>query len=916
MADLPSPPFLPPVASQPPRAAAASPSPPSPSPPPSAPSLPSLGARRSLLEAGGDAEPDRILDVFLEWTADQGLTLYPAQEEALLEIAAGRHVILNTPTGSGKSLVALGMHWQALCEGRRSFYTSPIKALASEKFFSLCDDFGAENVGMLTGDASINPRAPILCCTAEVLANMALREGEELDAPYVVMDEFHYYSDAERGVAWQVPLITLPHTRFLLMSATLGDMTAIAERLHAQTGIETAVVTSSVRPVPLDFEYRETPLHQTVEELLGAGKAPIYVVNFTQRECAELAQALTSTKVAGREERDRIREAMIGARLDTPYGKEFRRFLSFGIGVHHAGLLPKYRLLVEQLSQQGLLRVICGTDTLGVGVNIPIRTVLFSRLAKFDGKKTAMLSVRDFQQIAGRAGRKGFDDQGSVVAQAPEHVVEKRQADRRAEEGKKRRKPVSGTPKGEVSWNRETFEKLISRPPETLKSRFRLTHGMLLNLLQRDAERDDPTRRNFAGVRQLIERCHEDEGTKRRLLSQAAVLLRSLYRAGVIHMVRDVRGSYLWVVVDSDLQWDFSLHQALSLFLVEALGRLDAQAESYAADVVSLVEAVLEDPEVVLRRQVDKLKQELVARLKADGVEYEERMERLEEVRPPQPPPELVDFLNGAFNLFRGAHPWVGGRDIRTKSIGREMLEGYLGFGDFVKRYALERSEGVLLRYLSQLYKTLKQSVPDAARSEAVFDALGFFRTLIERTDTSLLEEWEELLHPALRRVRAQEHEAAEALWIRELLADPRALGARVRAEMHLLVRALAARDWEAAAQSVRGGAPALAAAPPEDEAAAAPEPSAADDADRWDAERFESEMAPFFAEYGDLLFTPEARRHQHTLIQRTGDRTWDVRQTLLDPQGDNVWAIAGDIDLRDPHALEGPLVRLQRISP
>jgi hypothetical protein len=365
-------------------------------------------------------------------------------------------------------------------------------------------------------------------------------------------------------------------------------------------------------------------------------------------------------------------------------------------------------------------------------------------------------------------------------------------------------------------------------------------------------------------------------------------LVRSLYRAGVIHLTRDTLGPYLWVAVDPDLQWDFSLHQALSLFLLEALGSLDAQGESYALDVVSLVEAVLEDPEVVLRRQVDKLKQELVGRLKGEGVPYEERMEKLDEVRPPQPPESLVDFFHGAFNRFRGDHPWVGGRDIRPKLIGREMLESYLGFADFVKRYGLERSEGVVLRYLSQLYKTLKQGVPESARSEAVFDALGFFRTLLERTDASLLEEWEELLHPELRRLRRREHEAAEALWIRELTADPRAFGARVRAEMHLLVRTLAERDWEAAAQAVIGG----------------------------DIERIESEMAPFFAEYGELLFTPEARRHQHTFIRQVGDRAWQVRQTLLDPQGDSLWAIAGDVDLSDPHALEGPLVRLQRIGP
>jgi hypothetical protein len=888
--------------------AAASVAPAAPSPPAAAGAAPgrpllSLGARRPTPQPGQPVAVDEVLDRFIEWTADAGFALYPAQEEALLEIAAGRHVILNTPTGSGKSLVALGLHFKALCEGRTSFYTSPIKALASEKFFSLCDDFGAENVGMLTGDASINPHAPILCCTAEILSNMALRRGDQLDAPYVVMDEFHYYSDAERGVAWQIPLLTLPRTRFLLMSATLGDMTGIAERLRADTGTDVALVISAERPVPLDYEYRETPLHQTVEDLLAAGKAPIYIVNFTQRECAELAQALTSMKIASREERDRIREAMVGARLDTPYGKELRRFLSFGIGVHHAGLLPKYRLLVEQLSQQGLLRVICGTDTLGVGVNIPIRTVLFSRLAKFDGKKVAMLSVRDFQQIAGRAGRKGFDTQGSVLAQAPEHIIDKRQAERRADEGKKRRKPAAA-PKGEVTWSRETFEKLVSRPPETLKSRFRVTHGMVLDLLQRDGDRDDPSRRNFASLRELIARCHEDEVTKRRLLSHAAVLARSLYRAGVIHMKADSRRPYLWVVVDAELQWDFSLHQALALFLVEALVQLDVQGETYAADVVSLVETILEDPEVVLRRQVDKLKQELIGRLKADGVPYEERMEKLEEVRPPQPPESLVDFLHGSFNRFRGNHPWVGGRDIHPKLIGREMLEGYLAFGDFIKRYGLERSEGVLLRYLSQLYKTLKQTVPEMARTEAVFDALGFFRTLIERTDSSLLEEWEGLLHPELRRQRANAREATEALWISELLADPRAFASRVRAEMHLLVRTLAARDWEAAAEAVAGE--------PLPEGGEGGEGGEA----AWDAERFERDLAPFFAEYGDVVFTPEARRHEHTHLRRTGDRTWEAQQTLLDPAGDNLWAITGDIDLRDPHALEGPLIRLRRIGP
>ncbi len=845
------------------------------------------------MPAGGTSDPDQILSLFVDWAAEAGFDLYPAQEEALLEILAGRHVILNTPTGSGKSLVALGLHFKALCEGKTSFYTSPIKALASEKFFSLCNDFGPQNVGMLTGDASINASARILCCTAEVLSNMALRRGDALDAPYVVMDEFHYYSDAERGVAWQVPLITLPHTRFLLMSATLGDISGIAEKLRERTGIEVARVSSLDRPVPLDYDYRETPLHETIESLLTEGKSPIYVVNFTQRDCAELAQSLTSMKIATREEREKIRDVISQVRLDTPYGKEFRRFLSFGIGVHHAGLLPKYRLLVEQLAQQGLLRVISGTDTLGVGVNIPIRTVLFTKLAKFDGKKVATLSVRDFQQIAGRAGRKGFDTQGSVVAQAPEHVIEKRRSDRRAESGKKSKVPVKGPAKGEVSWSEETFERLISRPPETLRSRFRVTHGMVLDLLQRDAEADDATKRNFSSLRELIAASHEDEGTKTKLLSFAAMLARSLYRAGVLKTSRDIAGNYRWVVVASDLQWDFSLHQALSLFLVETLDLLDHGAETYPLDLMTLVESILENPDAVLYKQTDKVKQEAIARWKEEGLSYDERMERLEEITHPQP---LADFLNGSFVRFRRDHPWVGGKEIGPKSIAREMFEGYVGFSDYVRRYGLQRSEGVLLRYLSQFYKALDQSVPEGYKTETVYDALGFFRTLLQHTDTSLIDEWESLLHPELQLERPEEREAdRRELRVRELLENPMVFGARVRAEMHLLLRALADRNWEDAAAAILSD--------PED-----PEGP-------WTPERFEAALAPYLAEYGELVFSAEARRHRLTQIQKMGEREWRVSQTFLDPEGDEIWAAQGTIDLADPAVLEGPLVVLRRIG-
>ena len=842
--------------------------------------------------SGGTSDPDEILDLFLGWVADAGFKLYEAQEEAILEIMAGRHVVLNTPTGSGKSMVALAVHFKALCEGKVAFYTSPIKALASEKFFDLCDLLGPENVGMQTGDASINPDARVICCTAEVLANRALRQGETLEADYVVMDEFHYYGDPERGVSWQIPLITLPRTRFLLMSATLGNTAPITERLEKDTGVKVSLVYSEDRPVPLDYEYRETSLHETVESLFEEGKAPIYIVNFTQRECAELAQSLTSVRLIRKEEREEIRRQIGGFRFDTPYGKDIRRFLGFGVGIHHAGLLPKYRLLVEQLAQQGLMKVICGTDTLGVGVNIPIRTVLFSKLVKFDGRKTAVLKVRDFKQISGRAGRKGFDDRGSVVAQAPEHVIASRkQADKKKKSKAKPRKAA----KGEVSWNKDTFVKLIERSPEMLKSRFKVNQGMIVNLLQRDAEENNPNRDNFDSLRALIRRSHDDEVRQRQWLSYSAQLVRSLHRANVIKLEKDNSTNYRWVVVNDELQWDFSLFQTLALYLVDAIEGLDPEHPDYALDITTLVEAVLEDPKAVLYRQVDRVKGDLIASMKAEGIPYEERMERLEDVTYPQP---SKDFIYGSFEKFRRSHPWVRGEDIHPKSIARDMFERYDSFQNYVRYYGLQRSEGVLLRYLSQFYKTLVQTMPERAKTESVYDIQGYFRSVLERTDTSLIEEWESMLHPELKLDEEKQEEARRELRLYELFHDPKAFKARVRAELHQIVREFAQQNWEDAAYSIWR------------------DPENPESEENWTPEELEAAMAPYFAEYGELIFSHEARRSRLTRIHSTGNRTWEVSQVLVDPEGDNLWAIKGEIDLRDLSHLEGMLVRLKRIGP
>ncbi|MCE2390865.1 MAG: DUF3516 domain-containing protein [Proteobacteria bacterium] len=813
----------------------------------------------------------QILERFLDWLEDSGIEPYAGQEEAFLELASDRHVILSTPTGSGKSLVAVALHFKALCEGRRSWYSAPTKALVNEKFFALCRDFGPESVGMLTGDASINPEAPIVCCTAEVLANVALRRGERAEIPYVVMDEFHFYADPQRGFAWQVPLLSLPRTLFLLMSATLGDMSGIARNLRRRTGRDVAWVQNEERPVPLDYEYRETPLHRSVETLLEEGRAPIYVVSFTQRESADLAQALTSAGVADRPLRDRIRGEIAGFRFDTPYGRDVRRCLGFGVGLHHAGLLPKYRLLVERLAQQGLLRVISGTDTLGVGVNIPIRTVLFTRLAKFDGRRVSLLRVRDFKQIAGRAGRRGFDERGSVVCQAPEHVIEAR---RRRERGRRRGSPPR--PRDEVSWNRPTFERLVERPPETLVSRFRVTHDVAVHVLRRESGG------GYRGLVELIELSHESAPRKRRLRREAAAVFRSLRQGGIVSLAGDAGRAGRRVLIDVELQWDFSLMHNLSLYLLDAVACLDREAPDYALDVLSLVESILEDPRVVLSAQVERARRELLARLKSEGVPYEERIRQLEQVEPPRPGAE---FIRETFEIFRERHPWVRGDEVRPKCVARELFSQYYRFGDYVRLYRLQRFEGVLLRYLGQVYSTLRRTVPEQAKTEAVADVEAYLRALIEHVDRSLVNEWENLRDP-----RAASGSSPEPVY--DLARDPRGLQARVRAEVHRLVQALAARDYADASLLVR-----------------------ADGAESWEPERFEAVLEPYYADYPELMFDERARHAEHTRLDSQGPRVWKVTQRLLDPEDDGFWCLRATVDLRGGTTPEGPLLALEYLG-
>ena len=815
------------------------------------------------------ASSDELLTRFLDYVAAQGLQLYPAQEEALLELLDGKHVVLSTPTGSGKSLVAIALHYLALARGQTSVYTSPIKALVNEKFFALCDAFGPAKVGMLTGDASINRDAPILCCTAEILANVALREGAAARADAVVMDEFHYFADRDRGMAWQIPLLLLEKTQFLLMSATLGDTSTLEAELAKVTGRAVSAVRGATRPVPLHFSYATTPLHETIGDLVSANRAPIYVVNFTQRAAADTAQAMTSLNLTTRDEKDALREALFDFRFDTPHGKELQRLLRAGIGVHHAGLLPKYRRLVEKLAQANKLKLVSGTDTLGVGVNVPLRTVLFTQLCKFDGEKVVVLSSRDFHQIAGRAGRRGFDAEGFVVAEAPEHVIENLALARKEAAGKKKAPRKKPPTKGYVHFDEATFERLRAGTPEPLVGRFEVTHGLVLSLLQRRGPAEVEgvpvaDESGYARLLTLISRAHETDYAKRKLKRRAATLVRQLRKAELVRVVSVAgttsmrrRGSLL--EVSPDLQKEFSLHHTLSLWLVDTLPKLDPALETYPLDVLSLVESILESPKIVLLKQVDKAKGEKVAELKAQGMEYEERMAELEKVEHPKP---LGDFVYATFNAFAERHPWVGAENVRPKSIARELAEKAATFNEYVRDYQLERSEGVLLRYLSDAWRTLTQSVPERHRDERVLDLLEWLRVSVRAVDASLLEEWEQLRNPEAILARA-EHRPPPVRKV-DVAADPRAFLARVRAELHRLVAAVAARDWEEAAACIK-------------------DPDGA-----WTPERFAAETAAFFEEHGRVDTTPRARLAEHTRLVPDGPRRWLATQRLLAPDTAN----------------------------
>jgi hypothetical protein len=581
------------------------------------------------------------------------------------------------------------------------------------------------------------------------------------------------------------------------------------------------VIHSAERPVPLVFSFVIEPLHETLKELLSTNQAPVYVVHFTQAAALEQAQALMSVNVCSRAEKDAIADMIGNFRFSAGFGKTLSRLVRHGIGVHHAGMLPRYRRLVETLTQAGLLKVICGTDTLGVGINVPIRTA------------------------------------GRVVVQAPEHVVENEKALAKAgDDPKARRKVVrKKPPEGFVSWGKPTFERLVAADPEPLTSSFKVTHAMVLNVIARPGDA-------FAAMRHLLTDNHEDRSAQRRHIHEAIAIYRALLAGGVVERLDEPDAEGRLVRLTVDLQLDFALNQPLSPFALAAIQLLDPESPSYPLDVLSVIESTLENPRQVLSAQQFRARGEAVAQMKADGVGYEERLELLDDVTYPKP---LEDLLDGAYEIYRRGHPWVADYEVRPKAVVRDMYERALTFAEYVAFYGLSRSEGLVLRYLADAYKALRQTVPDEAKTEDLTDLIEWLGEIVRQVDSSLIDEWERLRNPLDAAEPSRDERPAT------VTSNVRAFRVLVRNALFHRVRLAALGHYE--------------------------ELGALDSESGWGATAWEDVLESYFDVHDEIGTGAEARGPALLMIDQQPGQ-WAVRQIFDDPAGDHDWGISAIVDL------------------
>jgi hypothetical protein len=708
------------------------------------------------------SDGDLELSFYDKFLWSRGLEPYPVQEQAIGKIFAGTSVLVTVPTGTGKTLMAKAALHAALGRGHRAVYTTPLRALTEEKFRELCVDFGEANVGFATGDYKVNREAPIQVEVAEILWNRIVADKHVCPAEIVVMDEGHYFNDPERGYVWEQSIIGLdPRTQLVVLSATVGHPERFCHWVELTRRVPMELVDSRERKVPLVHEFREDMMIDTVRSLAFTGDVPAIVFVFGREQCFEVARLIKSCRrFTTDEEKAKVEALCEQALLPTGAAKELKPLLAHGIGIHHAGILPRYKQLVEQLALERLIKFVVSTETIAAGINLPARTVVFPSLRKFIKQQVRLVTAAEYHQMAGRAGRPQFDDRGLAITLAPEDIVSelkkelKDAAKRPAYDEAKVKKSVynrarsEAQRKGDIVWTPEIHAELVKGEPAELRSKTKITAEQVLAI----------------GLPDLAaEVLPGAAGEAAQRMAAAEASLPPSMRLDIV------------TVIDNLLLDDFErrgLHKVLAQLVanMRAIGVLDEHGKQVSGQMIRQLQGMdgLFIYYVLYNHQLDYVElRELVEYLidhdiiqrqldrKDEDVKREWMRTRLRELREGNPQvswedveaewdkehPRVLTKVETIHQELSAKipHPELHGGK-RAKNVWATLEESGLPFLEFVERHHLEHEEGNLFSYLVRVMNFARK-LGEASQLSELDDMAERVQRILARVDVRLVDD-------------------------------------------------------------------------------------------------------------------------------------------------------------------------------
>jgi hypothetical protein len=697
----------------------------------------------------------------------QGREPYPVQEQAISAIISGKSVLVTVPTGTGKTLMAKAGIFAALARGQRAVYTTPLRALTEEKFRELSDDFGPENVGFATGDYKINRDAPIQVEVAEILWNRIVGEKNVAPADIVIMDEGHYFNDPERGYVWEQSIIGLdPRAQLVVLSATVGHPERFCHWVHLTRKVEMHLIDSRERKVPLEHQFREELLLDTVKDLSWKGDVPAIIFCFGRELCFDVARLLKSCRrFTSDEEKAEVEKRCDEVFLQGGVAKELRPLLTHGIGIHHAGILPRYKQLVEELALERLIKFVVSTETIAAGINLPAKTVVFPSLRKFIKKEPRIVTPAEYHQMAGRAGRPQFDDKGLAITLAPEEITvdlrkEMKDAGKRgAIDEVKIKKTIYGRArndaqrKGELIWTPEVHADLVRGEPAELRSKTKITAEQVLAIGLPDLTTTHlpgaPTE-GAAGepappideieaslppsmrlnVVTVIDHLLIDEKERRNLHKMLAMLVDNMKAIGVI----DEHGNQVKGQMIKELQGMDGLFVYHELF-THQLGYEELR---------ELIELLVDHDAVqrIFDRRNEDVKREWCrARLREMRMENGQVAWEDVEAEWDRDHPYVPSTCEQHLAEFQALvpHPEIHGGK-KQKRLWAQMEDSNVGFMEFVDKEGLAHEEGNLFSYLIRCMNTARK-LGEASELSELETIAERIRGVLSKVDRRLLDE-------------------------------------------------------------------------------------------------------------------------------------------------------------------------------